>query len=212
MCVWLELIPRQGPTTGTSWGQGRGSWSGGGRVTPRHSTRQPPSSRFNYQRFPRFSSSRASACSLLPALLELLCAPAERKCHRSPVPVTEGRAALDVVTHPGPRMAPGQELLRHCQLSLPTSDGSWWLQAPISIPLAALILPVLLLSWHPKPLGTSAVTGTVAQPAWDQSVSPSLTVIRSSKFHHRCAQALMASQAASNFNLPFLSPKSHSPS
>lgn len=72
MRVWLELIPRQEPATGTGWGQGHGSWSGGGRVTPRHSTRQPPSSRFNYQRFPRFSSSRASACSLLPALLQLL--------------------------------------------------------------------------------------------------------------------------------------------
>lgn len=49
-------------------------------------------------------------------------------------------------------------------------------------------------------------------PAWDRTVFPSLTVIRSSKFHHHCAQALMASQAASNFNFPFLSPKSHSPS
>lgn len=72
MCVWLELIPRQEPATGTGWGQGHGSWSGRGRVTPRHSIRQPPSSPFNYQRFPRFSSSQASACSLLPALLELL--------------------------------------------------------------------------------------------------------------------------------------------
>lgn len=65
MCVWLELIPRQERATGTGWGQGHGSWSGRGRVTP-------PSSRFNYRRFPRFSSSQASACSLLAALLELL--------------------------------------------------------------------------------------------------------------------------------------------
>lgn len=102
-------------------------------------------------------------------------------------------------------MAPGQEP----PPALPAHQWRW-VRAPISIP--ALILPVLLLSRHPQSFGEQRSDSTVTQPAWDRSVSPSLTAIRSSKFHHRRAQALMASQAASNFNLPFLSPKSHSPS
>ena len=64
---------------------------------------------------------------------------------------------------------------------------------------------------HPKPLGTSQGMehgdGGCLRP--DRIPLP-LTIIRSSK-SHRCAWSLMASEEASNFNLPILSPKSHFP-
>lgn len=152
MCAWLELIPRQEPATDTRWGQGHSSRSGGGRVTPRHSTRQPPSSLFNYQRFPRFSSSQASACSLLGALLELLrvlLLSGNATAAQSPSLRDEQHLTLSLTP------VPGWQRGRSCS----ATAGSWrWLRAPISIPLAALVLLVLLLSWHPKPLGTGTMT------------------------------------------------------
>lgn len=56
---------------------------------------------------------------------------------------------------------------------------------------------------HPDPTGTGAAREWIA--------SLLRAVIGSSKFH-RCARPLMASKEASNFNLSFLSPKSHFPS
>lgn len=99
---------------------------------------------------------------------------------------------------------------------------------PSSSLLAALFLPGLPRgSWlpvhghsgtsqcccgsdHPKPLGHPEQWGTATQAAQDVTISPPLTVIRSSKFHY-CAWSLMASKNTSKFNLPFLSPKSHFP-
>lgn len=113
-----------------------------------HPWLQPRSSRFNYRRFPRYSSSRGSACSLLAALLELLLS-GNATAALSPSPRDEQHLTLSLTLVPGWHRGRS-----HRRLSLPTSGGGY--ERPFPSQLSSCLFSSS--AGTPRALGSSAVT------------------------------------------------------